>query len=226
VRAKDDAGNVDDSPGSRSWTVDSLLPDGPTITSHQNNSYTTGSFSVKGTAATGSTVELFEVNPSGNNTSKGTAKTARNESWTIKLSGVSENTHTYIATATKAGITSGTSSALNVTVDTTKPNVISSSLTPASGATGVSRSTDHTATLSENMDGTKLNGTTMQLVDAKKKVVPASVNYVPGTKTVTLDPTSDLAPNTKYTATITTGAKDLAGNGLAKNYTWTFTTEN
>src|SRR5439155_166664 len=33
-----------------------------------------------------------------------------------------------------------------------------------------------------------------------------------------------LAPNTTYTATMTTGAKDLAGNALASNFVWSFTT--
>src|SRR5437773_8751460 len=37
-------------------------------------------------------------------------------------------------------------------------------------------------------------------------------------------PFSSLAPNTTYTATITTGARDLAGNALATNFVWTFTT--
>jgi len=39
-----------------------------------------------------------------------------------------------------------------------------------------------------------------------------------------LDPTSDLAASTTYTATITTGVKDAAGNALAANKTWSFTT--
>jgi hypothetical protein len=33
-----------------------------------------------------------------------------------------------------------------------------------------------------------------------------------------------LAGNTVYTATVTTGAKDVSGNQLASNYTWSFTT--
>ena len=43
-------------------------------------------------------------------------------------------------------------------------------------------------------------------------------------KTVTLDPTNNLANSTEYTATVTTGVKDLAGNALASNQSWTFTT--
>jgi len=42
--------------------------------------------------------------------------------------------------------------------------------------------------------------------------------------TATFVPASNLLPNTTYTATITTGAKDLAGNALANNYVWSFTT--
>jgi hypothetical protein len=42
--------------------------------------------------------------------------------------------------------------------------------------------------------------------------------------TVTFAPLSNLASNTVYTATITTGAKDVAGDALATNYVWSFTT--
>src|SRR5207237_245172 len=42
--------------------------------------------------------------------------------------------------------------------------------------------------------------------------------------TATFNPVSTLAPNTTYTATMTTGARDLAGNALAANFVWSFTT--
>jgi hypothetical protein len=38
-------------------------------------------------------------------------------------------------------------------------------------------------------------------------------------------PAANLVPNTKYTATITTGAKDMAGNRLSSSKVWTFTTK-
>jgi len=36
-------------------------------------------------------------------------------------------------------------------------------------------------------------------------------------------PTNALAPSTEYTATITTGTEDVAGNALATNHVWSFT---
>jgi hypothetical protein len=42
--------------------------------------------------------------------------------------------------------------------------------------------------------------------------------------TATFSPSANLASNTTYTATITTGVKDLAGNAMVNNYVWSFTT--
>jgi len=42
--------------------------------------------------------------------------------------------------------------------------------------------------------------------------------------TATFAPTANLANGTTYTATVTTGAKDIAGNGLAQSRAWSFTT--
>jgi hypothetical protein len=42
--------------------------------------------------------------------------------------------------------------------------------------------------------------------------------------TATFTPAVNLAPSTVYTATISTGVEDLAGNALASNFAWTFTT--
>src|SRR5882762_76515 len=42
--------------------------------------------------------------------------------------------------------------------------------------------------------------------------------------TATFTPAANLTPNTVYTATITTGAKNMSGRSLAKDYVWTFTT--
>jgi hypothetical protein len=50
------------------------------------------------------------------------------------------------------------------------------------------------------------------------------VSYDAGTKVATFTPPSSLATNTVYTATVTTGVKDAAGNAMAANKVWAFTT--
>jgi hypothetical protein len=54
--------------------------------------------------------------------------------------------------------------------------------------------------------------------------VTGTVTYNTITKIATFTPASNLAAGTLFTATITTGVKDLAGNALAVNKVWTFTT--
>ena len=54
--------------------------------------------------------------------------------------------------------------------------------------------------------------------------VAGTVTYDASTDVATFTPTSALALSTVYTATITTGAQDLAGDPLAADYVWTFTT--
>jgi hypothetical protein len=100
-------------------------------------------------------------------------------------------------------------------------------VTPANGATGVSRSTKLTATFAEqNMDTTTLTGTSVPVQlfsDNSTEPIKATVSYDATTKTVTLTPSSKLAVNTKYTVKITNGVKDLAGNAFAGTQ-WSFTT--
>ena len=105
------------------------------------------------------------------------------------------------------------------TPDTTAPTV--SSTVPADTATSVTTNGSLTATFSEVMDAATITTTTFTLMQGST-AVPGAVTYV-GT-VATFDPTSDLADSTLYTATVTTEVKDLAGNALAANKTWSFTT--
>ncbi|GAB1540803.1 hypothetical protein NUACC21_34720 [Scytonema sp. NUACC21] len=111
--------------------------------------------------------------------------------------------------------------------DTTPPSV--SATTPNNSATGVSTSTAVTATFSEGMDAGTINTSTFELYDANNTLVSATVTYDATTRTATLTPSSQLATSTTYTARIKGGStdprvKDQAGNALAQNYTWSFTT--
>jgi hypothetical protein len=106
-------------------------------------------------------------------------------------------------------------------VDSTPPTV--TAITPASGATGVSRTTTVTATFSEAMDATTISGSTFVLRNSANTVIGAAVAYNATTRVATLTPTAALAGSTVFTATVS-GVKDAAGNTLATNRVWSFTT--
>ena len=109
------------------------------------------------------------------------------------------------------------------TGDTTPPTVIST--VPVNLATSVSVTSAVSATFSEAMDSTTISATTFTLrVTATSVAVIGTVTYAAATNTATFTPTAPLSPNTTYTARITTGAKDLAGNALATQVEWTFIT--
>ena len=96
------------------------------------------------------------------------------------------------------------------------------SVTPPNGATGVCPNTLVTASFSEAMNPATINTTTFTLTGPGTTPVTGVVTYAGSTATFT--PSSPLALSTLYTATITTGAQDLAGDPLASNFVWTFTT--
>ncbi|MBN1661967.1 MAG: Ig-like domain-containing protein [Deltaproteobacteria bacterium] len=96
-----------------------------------------------------------------------------------------------------------------------------SSTKPVDGETGVPVGNKLTVTFSEEMDPATINTTTFTLKEGTT-AVSGTVAYSGVTAVFT--PTSDLKASTKYTATITTGAKNLAGNPLANDYVWSFTT--
>lgn len=101
----------------------------------------------------------------------------------------------------------------------TPPTVTST--VPANLATGVALNQKVAATFSKTMDATTITGATFTLRQGTTSV-SGFVSYFG--MTATFAPASNLAANTVYSATITTGAKDLTGNALATAYTWTFTT--
>lgn len=117
-------------------------------------------------------------------------------------------------------------------VDITPPTVIS---TAAYGITGdtsgginfpLNRSS--TATFSESMDQLSLiTPPAFTLMnDNLGTAVLGSVTYDVASKTLSFKPDIDLDPLTLYIATISIAAKDLAGNALAANYVWEWTTGN
>ena len=106
--------------------------------------------------------------------------------------------------------------------DTTAPTV--GGVSPAEGATGVASGTNVAATFSEDVDPATVTTTNFKLVPEGGSNVAATVSYDGASKKATLDPSADLEAGKKYTATVTTGVKDKAGNALAADKTWSFTT--
>ena len=109
--------------------------------------------------------------------------------------------------------------------DTTPPTVTSA--LPADGATGVSTTTTVSAGFSEPMDQTTISTTTVKLAAGSNPPVSATVTYNATIKTATLTPISVLGAGVLYTATVKGGAgrvKDVVGNALATDFSWSFTT--
>lgn len=104
-------------------------------------------------------------------------------------------------------------------VDTIAPTVTGT--THANGANNVPINAKAGVTFSEAMDPSTVNAVTFTFKQGLTPVA-GTVSYI-GVSAV-FTPSIPLASNTLYTGTITTGAKDLAGNPLAGNYVWSWTT--
>ncbi len=112
-------------------------------------------------------------------------------------------------------------------VDDVAPAVLSH--TPATDASNVAPNTNVTVTFDEAIDPTSIGPNTFELRDASNQLVPAAVNYNAASRTVMLNPGTDLAESASYIMTLRGGAvdpriKDLAGNALASDIVWSFTT--
>tara|TARA_R110002124_G_scaffold109723_3_gene263130 strand:+ start:3772 stop:5187 length:1416 start_codon:yes stop_codon:yes gene_type:complete len=102
--------------------------------------------------------------------------------------------------------------------DTQAPAVMTTS--PTIDAVDIAHNINITITFSEEMDASTINATTFTLKQGTASIAGA-VTY--SSSIATFAPSSLLEENLVYTATITTGAKDLAGNSLAANVVWNFT---
>lgn len=113
----------------------------------------------------------------------------------------------------------------SLAADTTRPTVTGTN--PLDAATAVATNTKVTATFSESMNAT-LVGSSFQLANttsgAPGVLVGGLVTYADASKTATFSPTAALTANATYTATVSTAAKDLAGNALLVDHVWSFVT--
>lgn len=100
------------------------------------------------------------------------------------------------------------------TLDTTPPTV--SSVSPVHNDTGVKWNAQITATFSEPMTASTITSSTFTVSGLTGTVIYSG-------NTATFTPSANMTSSTAYTAYITTGVKDAAGNSMSNNYALTFT---
>lgn len=111
--------------------------------------------------------------------------------------------------------------------DTTPPSV--TSIVPASGATGVSTTSNILITFSEAMTASSIGTSTIELRNPANSLVSRVVTYNATNRTATVNPSANLQPNTTYTVQVRGGTsdprvRDAAGNRMTTLVTSTFTT--
>lgn len=116
---------------------------------------------------------------------------------------------------TTAGVTT------NTVAFTITPGFAVVSTIPTNGATGVALATTVSATFNLPLNCSTLTTGTFTVTIIG---VPVAGVVTCAGSTATFTPTVNLAPNATYSATITTGAQDLAGDGLSIPYPWSFST--
>jgi hypothetical protein len=130
---------------------------------------------------------------------------------------LSEGYHTIEVQAT-----SSTTSTDSITVGYNLSAPLVRSTHPADSSADVAVNTAITATFSEAIDASTITTETFLVNDGSANI-SGTVSY--GDSIATFTPSSDLNYETTYTASITTGAKDMEDNALEAESRWSFTTE-
>lgn len=206
----------------RTITTDNTVPETPKLLTPENGARTAGTFSVKGYAEPGSTVELLE-----GSSSLGKTVADRMSLFRISVANQAEGRHAYkILSTDPAGNSSAPSEPHTITVDNTRPSLVN--LTPPNGARQVFLERSVAVHFSEPMKATSVNRTSFTLVaKGSDRPVKSRVTYDATKYIGVLDPARKLKPGTSYVAAIEgghAGTKDLAGNSLTRSETWAFRT--
>jgi len=104
--------------------------------------------------------------------------------------------------------------------DTTPPTITGHA--PAPNAADVPLSANVVVTFSEALDPATLTGNFT--LTGPYGAVPAAVTYNPATFAMTLNPSANLLPTARYTATVAAAVADWAGNTLGADSVWSFET--
>ena len=113
-----------------------------------------------------------------------------------------------------------------LSIDSTPPSINWDSISPASDAFNVATNALISAIFSESVDPSTVTGLSFAVsVGTSGILIPG--NITSNGTTVVFTPVPALAYGTSYRVTIRSGAsgiKDLAGNALSSNFSWSFTT--
>lgn len=194
-----------------------------------DNTFTTDvSVVALGGTASDNSGTVTEVTWSNDRGGSGTA--VGTSSWSISEVPLQIGVNTITVLARDAANNIGTDTLL-VTF-TPPPDIVAPTIaarSPLPGAVNVATSDAVTVTFSEAMDASTINTNSIELRNASNALVPAVVTYDATTQTATLAPNAPLAAMSTYTVTVRGGegavsVKDLAGNALAADSSWSFTT--
>jgi hypothetical protein len=239
---KDESGNC--LAASYTWSFTTLAPDlvNPSVLSVSPANNATGI----GLGATVSALFSESMNAATINTSTvelrkgsvlvGSSLAYNSSTKTVTLTPTSALESSVVYTAKVKGGTSGvkdmSGNALTTdytwsftTADLIAPTV--SPVSPLNNETGVSVGVSVSGLFSEAVNASTINVSTVQLKDASNTIISGSVIYNPSNKTVTFSPSTILLYSTVYTVTIkggVSGVKDVAGNAMVNNFSWSFTT--
>lgn len=94
---------------------------------------------------------------------------------------------------------------------------------PRSGADGVSSSIRISITFSEAMDPSTLSSDSLSLTDSGGDTVQGQVGY--SNRTASFVPLSQLDGAETYTMTVSGWVRDISGNAVGDDYSWSFSTQ-
>src|SRR5271157_2121305 len=169
------------------------------------------SFTLKNSSGTVAAIVTYN---SSNNTATLTpsAALANSTTYTATVSGATDSAGDPMTSAVSWSFTTAAAAAA------VAPTVTSE--TPASGATSVAMSMVPTATFNEAVQASTISFT---LKSSSGSSMAGSVSCNSTTNVTTFTPTSALASNTTYTATIS-GAQSTSGVSMTAPFSWSFTT--
>lgn len=163
-----------------------------------------------------------DVSTDGGQTWEAMAINLTEKSYTLETTALPDTGQAYVRVAATSGVRTTTDTAGPFTID--NPPAVSF-VSPSPDAAGVGVDEQIVVGFRDEMDASTLNGATFTITGGPFGSVEGTLSYDAGTKEAAFTPHSLLAYSTTYTARLTTGVQDAAGDPLPSEFAWSFTTE-